>query len=225
VIEVGLIVLAYLLGSIPTAYVVARVIKKIDIREYGTGNVGAANFVTHVGKRMGFALGLFDGLVKGTLPIIFAKFLGLGLDTQIWIAVAAVVGHNWSPYIRFTGGRGISTTLGIYIGFGLWPQIAVGFILSVIIGRGLFHSLAIWTIIAMITVAIMTFILGYPPNLVYLMFGLIGLTLTKRVLANWQRPIKGHPIAKVLLCRLLHDRDVPNREEWVGRGPKHDHED
>ena len=94
------IVAGYLWGGIPTAYLVARYQLGIDIRKYGTGNVGASNVITHVGKKIGFALGLFDGLVKGTGPVL-AVVLFEGSDwAMVVTGLAAIAGHNWSPYIR-----------------------------------------------------------------------------------------------------------------------------
>ena len=74
---------AYLWGGIPLSYIVARRRKGIDIRKYGSGNVGAANIMAHVGKKSGFLVGLFDCIVKGAIPIVVAKNLGIGDSGQI----------------------------------------------------------------------------------------------------------------------------------------------
>ena len=115
-LEAALLILgAYLWGSVPSTYVAARYLRGIDIREFGSGNVGSANFMAHVGRRTGFLLGTSDCLVKGTLPVVVAKLLDQSLGVQAGVGLAAIAGHNWSPYIRFTGGRGVATAIGVVL--------------------------------------------------------------------------------------------------------------
>ena len=84
------IVAGYFWGGIPTAYLVARYQLGIDIRKYGTGNVGASNVIAHVGKKIGIALGLFDAFVKGTGPVV-AVALFEGSD---WVMVVTGLAHG-----------------------------------------------------------------------------------------------------------------------------------
>ena len=142
------ILIAYCWGSIPTAYIVARRIQGIDIRDYGTGNVGASNVIIQMGKRLGIVIGLFDGLAKGTIPIIVMKVLDMGLLSQIGVGLASVAGHNWSIFLGFSGGRGVSTVLGTYLGFGLWQQLIVGIFIVGLVGWLVFRNLALWMLIA-----------------------------------------------------------------------------
>lgn len=106
---------AYLLGALPSAYLLARVVKGIDIREYGSGNVGISNFSVHVGKRWVVPLVLFDIFGKGILPVAMASgnILGLGLWVEVGAGMASILGHNWSVWLKFTGGRGMATVLGV----------------------------------------------------------------------------------------------------------------
>ena len=218
--EVIAIVLAYLWGAVPTAYLLARWRRGIDIRRYGTGNVGASNVMMHLGKRIGLTLGLFDGLVKGTLPVILAKLLGLSMGGQIGVALASVSGHNWSPFLSFTGGRGVATALGTYVGFGLWQQLLAGILIVGLLGWVILRNLALWMLIGMAFMALLAYLLGQSTEMVYLLLGLVGLVAAKRLSANWVPPLTGQPLWRVLLYRLLYDRDVARRDEWVRRNPE-----
>lgn len=102
-----------MLGSIPAAYIAARLVKGKDIRQMGAGNVGALNAFKHVGKGAGIAVLLVD-LAKGAGAVAIAMWL---LDVpQLFVlaaGLAAVVGHNWSIFLKFTGGKGMATVIGV----------------------------------------------------------------------------------------------------------------
>ena len=121
------IVVGYLLGSIPSAYIAVRLIKGKDIRQMGGGNVGARNAFQQAGKRAGVAVGIFD-VGKGATAVAIAQWLlgvplgaitiaeySLGAPvTFVLIAgLAAIAGHIWSIYLKFTGGNGLSPTIGV----------------------------------------------------------------------------------------------------------------
>ena len=105
---------AYLLGALPSSYYLARLVKGIDIRKYGSGNVGISNFAVHVGKRWAAPLVLFDIYGKGMLPVVIAsdKVLGLGLSVEVAAGFASILGHNWSIWLKLGGGRGMATVPG-----------------------------------------------------------------------------------------------------------------
>ncbi len=217
--DVLAIVLAYLWGAVPIVYIAARLRKGIDIRQYGTGNVGASNAISQLGKRTGIILGLLDGFAKGTLPVVAAKLSGLDLGVQMGIALAAVVGHNWSPYLKFTGGRGVAAAMGAYVGFGLWPQLVLGIVLVGVIGWLIRRNLALWMVIGMGVMAPFAYVLGQPVEIALVLLGLVVLVVLKRLTGNWERPLAGEPAARVFLYRLLYDRDVSDRDEWTRRIP------
>jgi glycerol-3-phosphate acyltransferase PlsY len=218
-IEAAAIPLAYLWGAIPTAYVLARLRKGIDIRRYGTGNVGAANVIAHVGLKTGVGLGVFDGVVKGALPVVAARLAGLGPWTQVGIALATVVGHNWSPYLRFAGGRGVASAMGAYVGFYLWQEILVGLCLVGLVGWITLRNLALWMLIGMSLMVPLSLLLGQPLHVTAVLLGLLALVVLKRLTANWAPPLEGEPLARVSLARFLYDRDVADHREWVSRRP------
>jgi glycerol-3-phosphate acyltransferase PlsY len=105
---------AYLLGAIPFAQVMAR-INGTDLRTAGTGNVGAGNLTRVVGWQWGAVAGILDGL-KGVFPVLIAKGMGLGPGAAGFVGVMAVVGHNWSIFLRGRSGRGLATSAGMLLG-------------------------------------------------------------------------------------------------------------
>ena len=108
------IMIGYLLGSIPTAYIVSRIRKGIDIRTVGTGNMGAANVMREIGTREGIFVCLID-IVKGAGAILIAQMLNI---PELWVFGAgftALVGHNFPVFTRFRGGRGSATCIGIFL--------------------------------------------------------------------------------------------------------------
>ena len=116
-IGIIVVVIGYLLGSIPSAYIAARLVKGKDIRQMGGGNVGALNTLQQVGRKAGVAVGIFD-VGKGAAAVAIAHWL---LDVPLYephpfvlgAALAAIVGHLWSIYLKFTGGNGLATTIGV----------------------------------------------------------------------------------------------------------------
>ncbi|MBI2868881.1 MAG: glycerol-3-phosphate acyltransferase [Chloroflexi bacterium] len=106
-----IILLAYLIGSVPTAYIVGRGTRGVDIREVGDENMGAANAFRELGPRAGVTVFFID-LAKGALCLLLARVLGAGLEVALLAGAAAVAGHNWPVFAGFRGGRGLSTAIG-----------------------------------------------------------------------------------------------------------------
>lgn len=104
---------AYVLGSIPFAQVLARV-RGVDLREVGSGNVGAGNLTRNVGVGWGIAAAILDGL-KGLVPVFVATKFGMGPGAAGLAGVAAVIGHNWSIFMRGRSGRGMATAAGMMV--------------------------------------------------------------------------------------------------------------
>ncbi len=108
---------AYLLGSFPTAYIAGKILKDIDIREHGSKNVGATNVFRVLGKGPGLVVLIVD-ILKGFLAVVVISRM-LGLDRNaffVLLGVSAVVGHNWTIFLQFKGGKGVATSLGVLIG-------------------------------------------------------------------------------------------------------------
>ncbi|MEA1871824.1 MAG: glycerol-3-phosphate acyltransferase [Chloroflexota bacterium] len=108
------IIIGYLLGSIPTAYIVSRMRKGMDIRNIGSGNMGGANVMREIGTHEGVFVGLFD-ITKGAVAILIAQALNI---SELWVfgtGFAALVGHNFPVFAGFRGGRGSATIIGIFL--------------------------------------------------------------------------------------------------------------
>jgi len=107
-----IIILSYLLGSVPTSYLLGRFTAGRDIRRMGDENAGAANAYRELGPRTGIIVGVIDA-AKGSLVILIAQAANMSQFIVLFAGVAAVVGHNWPVFLGFRGGRGVSTTIGI----------------------------------------------------------------------------------------------------------------
>lgn len=115
---------SYFLGAVPTAYIAGRLLKDIDIRKHGSGNVGATNVFRVLGKWPGIIVLALD-ILKGVAAVtLVGDLFGLG---QVWhrvvLALVVVSGHNWTVFLDFKGGKGIATSLGVLIGLAI--KIAV----------------------------------------------------------------------------------------------------
>lgn len=108
------IVIGYLLGSIPFAYIAGRLKKGVDIRKVGGGNVGALNAMREIGRLPG-VLVLVADIGKGSLAVLVAGWMDLPLIWTFAAGFAAVLGHNWSIFLKFKGGKGAATTLGVLL--------------------------------------------------------------------------------------------------------------
>ena len=139
-----IVVLGYLLGSIPTALIAGRIFKKVDIRQVGDGNMGAANAFRQLGAKIGVAVGIIDA-GKGALAILIAQLANLSQVTVLLAGAAAVIGHNWPIFLRFRGGRGESTTIGVLLTTITQPMLilAAPTILALIIFRNVIIASAV----------------------------------------------------------------------------------
>ena len=111
------LLLAYLVGSIPTAYIFGKLFRGIDIRQYGSGNIGATNVFRVLGKGPGIIVLLFD-IAKGVVATALVPQLFHLNQTLFFVllGLAAVAGHNWTIFLSFKGGKGMATSLGVLIG-------------------------------------------------------------------------------------------------------------
>ncbi|MBN2238832.1 MAG: glycerol-3-phosphate 1-O-acyltransferase PlsY [Dehalococcoidales bacterium] len=111
---IAAIVIAYLLGSIPFAYIASRLSKGVDIREVGGGNMGALNVMREIGAAAGYAVWLAD-IVKGMLAVLTARWMGLDLPWLLATGFASVIGHNFPVFLKFRGGKGGATIMGVLL--------------------------------------------------------------------------------------------------------------
>jgi len=106
-------VIAYLLGNFSTSYLISRAAGKIDIRKYGSGNAGSTNVLRVLGVKAA-AVAFLGDLLKGTAAVLIGKQLG-GSYGEIVAGIFVVLGHNWPVFLKFKGGKGIATTIGLMI--------------------------------------------------------------------------------------------------------------
>lgn len=139
-------VLAFLVGSIPTGFLVARA-RGVDIRRVGSGNIGATNVVRALGWGWGgFTLAL--DILKGAVPVLLLPpWAARGdpswlLGTAMACAAAAVAGHNWTPFLGFRGGKGVATGAGALVALAPLPTLAGLAVWGAVFGVGRFVSLA-----------------------------------------------------------------------------------
>lgn len=120
------IIASYLLGSVSFSILMARWLKKIDIRQHGSGNAGATNTLRVLGKGPAIAVFLLD-IAKGMAAVWIGRALGDGGDwTPVLCGLASIVGHNWPVFFRFKGGKGIATTIGAVAVLAFLPTLISG---------------------------------------------------------------------------------------------------
>lgn len=161
--------LAYMIGSIPSGYMVGRIAKGIDIREFGSGSTGTTNVLRTVGPvAAGFTV--FSDFFKGVLVVVMGRLAGMPEVSVVLIGLATVAGHNWPVFLRFKGGRGVATGFGVSL--GLTWQISAGlFVLwLIIIAASRYVSLA--SIIVMVLYPVM--IIYFHEPLPVIIFGFLG---------------------------------------------------
>jgi len=116
---------AYLLGSIPTGLLLGKAYG-IDVRKEGSGNIGATNLYRTVGRKVG-VMTLVGDCLKGMLPVLAVKYSSLPVEYAAWVGLAAFCGHVFSVFLRFRGGKGVATALGVFLALSpLAVAIAVG---------------------------------------------------------------------------------------------------
>jgi glycerol-3-phosphate acyltransferase PlsY len=136
------ITIAYLLGSIPFGYLLVRIFRNEDIREQGSGNIGATNVARSGAKGLGVATLLLD-LGKAYLAVIIARHIAPGMfDVAVAAAVAAVVGHVFPVWLGFRGGKGVASALGVFLAL-TWPSgLAIFLVFLVVFAMTRYVSLA-----------------------------------------------------------------------------------
>jgi glycerol-3-phosphate acyltransferase PlsY len=127
---VAVVIGSYLIGSIPSGLIIGK-LRRVDIREYGSGNIGTTNVLRTLGARYG-ALVLIADVLKGVIAILLARYIIGSPVSEMAAGFAAVAGHDWSVFLKFKGGRGVATSLG-----GLLPM-AMPAPLSGVIGLAVF---------------------------------------------------------------------------------------
>ena len=192
-IRLILIIISYLIGSIPSAYIAGRVSKNIDIRKFGSGNVGATNAFRVLGKFWGIIVFICDFLkgffCVGILPHIFKISLEPKFITVLGISV--ILGHIYTIFLNFKGGKGVATGFGVLLGLGLYiPQFYL--VLLIVLGVWMItfyfcEIVSLASILSALTLPLATFYLSKD----YFIFTLIvGILIIWRHRSNIKRLLK-----------------------------------
>jgi acyl phosphate:glycerol-3-phosphate acyltransferase len=193
-----IVIVAYLLGSIPTGYLAGRYFKGIDIREHGSGSTGATNVLRTLGKGIAIAVLLID-LLKGAIAVALVDLIytvypieNIPLSWQPWLitstGLAALLGHSKSIFLNFTGGKSVATSLGVLLVMN--PIIALGTLGSFLIVLALSRIVSLSSICGAIAVNLLTIFLKQPVP--YILFAaLAGIYVIVRHSSNISRILAG----------------------------------
>jgi glycerol-3-phosphate acyltransferase PlsY len=218
-----LVIGAYLLGSVPTAYIAGRLLKGIDIRKYGSGVSSASNVWHSVSKWATIAVGICD-VLKGAIPVAIAyPVLGFPMWAQAVVGMAAISGHSWSVFLGFSGGRGFATMVGVLLIFAPW-ELIIFTLLSLL----LLFLIKVSPLSMLIATAVMVISSIWLPNgptvpsadgltRTWCLLGISLLLILKRLLG--EHAIPKQDWKRIMLYRFILDRDTRNREAWIYRTP------
>lgn len=145
ILRISFVLASYLIGGVPFGFLAGKLLKGIDIREHGSRNVGATNVFRVVGKGAGIAVYALDAL-KGLAPVLAAKALWPTASAQgewyyILIAIAAILGHVFTPYLGFKGGKGVATASGAMLALAPLPVLASLVVFAAVLAIGGWVSL------------------------------------------------------------------------------------
>jgi glycerol-3-phosphate acyltransferase PlsY len=159
ILNIFLVVFAYLLGSIPTGLLLSRALAGKDPRQQGSRNIGATNVMRTAGKALG-AVTLIGDVLKGIIPVVIAQWL---VKEEFWVAgtgMAAFLGHCFPVYLRFKGGKGVATAMGIFL-----PLAPVAIVLDIFFFAGVVATsriVSVGSILGAAAMPILNWLLGYP---------------------------------------------------------------
>ena len=209
----------YFISSIPVGYIWIKILKSgLNLDQIGTGNLGASNTKNASGYISAIWVSGIDIFLKGFLPIyVFDNIFGYSWELFIY-GLLIVLGHNWSIFMNFKGGRGVAVSIGILLAIETLSPIFLIIAIPVLIGRlVIYKDSALWTFITIILLVLITFFLS--SDVVERIFTVVLaiFLISKRVLTNeWRFPDEPNRI-KVLLYRIVFDRDIKSKYLWINQ--------
>ena len=178
----------YLITAIPTGIVLTRLMGAEDIRQKGSGNIGATNVYRVAGKLAG-VLTLVGDTLKGFLPLLACKSLLELTPTQLGVACAvAIIGHCYPVYLKFRGGKGIATALGIFLVIS--PLTVLGLLVVFLVAVGISRYISLGSVLAAMAAPLLVLMLGYPQP-IFLATLFIAMLVIWRHRSNIKRLIDG----------------------------------
>ena len=166
------LIAGYLAGSCPTGYLLAKCISGKDIREFGSGNIGATNVGRLLGKKYAVFVAVFD-MFKGAIVVLFASYFSSNDWLLALCGACAVLGHNFPLWLKFKGGKGVATTFGVigfYQFFTPWPALLGGAVWYIVMKTTRYVSIA--SIIGLFAAAFFTLLFKMPLPYFYTAFAL-----------------------------------------------------
>jgi glycerol-3-phosphate acyltransferase PlsY len=212
---------AYLLGSVPAGYLLAKLFYGIDIRKHGTGKIGASNVFRSTSIWLAIPAAIFD-IGKGALMVWAAQLAGLDAAAQITVGVITIIGHNWPIFLGFRGGRGIYTSLGVITAVSPWLGLII-FVTPYLFAP--IRRVAFGVFLDLVSLPFLSWFLSQPLGismedrlpitLGFIAMALIG--LLKRLLTPRTELSKSVPLGELIINRLLFDRDIRDAKTWTER--------
>ena len=147
---------SYVIGSIPFGLLVSMLLYKQDLRKLGSGNIGATNVLRNFGVRPFIAVMIMD-MAKGVAAVAVGRALGLGANLSLVAGLASIIGHNWSIFLKFKGGKGIATSGGVIIAAYPW-QVTVAVLGMFVVVVLLTRIMSLASMSAAVTFTVATFI-------------------------------------------------------------------
>ena len=225
-LSLAFIAASYLIGSVPSAYLVGRYVAGIDIREYGSGNVGASNVSVHVGKKWVVPIAIFDVFVKGFLPVYVggSAMLDLGPGAISVAALAAMGGHNWPIFLKFSGGRGIAVGIGSIVGYGIPLFMLWATIPGVLFSLTPWRDSAVSWLLATALLPIWALWSGFDVWVAVYGAGFAVITIIRRVTSGgFENSLLTYgelTRTRLIWNRMVFDRDIASRDLWVHSRPR-----
>ncbi len=210
----------YLLGSIPTSFLAGKLCANLDIRTMGSRNIGSSNLMINGGKIIGIMAGGLDCLIKGTSTIIFLDiYLGVTPNVLLVGLITLIIGHNWSLFMGFKGGRGIATAYGTLLGLQMWEQLLLMTLFFGVLGRlYVYKDSAVWCLGAIVSLPLLCFVFGEGKHIIIYSLLLGCLLISKRLISNYDAIPRGS-VKSTLINRFIFDRDISSKNYWIRRGP------
>jgi len=187
---VGLLIvflLSFLFGSIPFGYIIGK-LKGVDVRRHGSGNIGATNVSRVLGKKYGFAVLLLDAL-KGAVAVLIAKAIGLPIEYQVLAGISAIVGHCFSPWLGFRGGKGVATALGAFLVIS--PKTTLGALLIFLAVLLTTRYVSLSSIVAALSYPLLYKLFEKPSPFSFVVVSLGALLIVAKHHSNIRRLLKG----------------------------------
>lgn len=186
-VDIAILLIAYLIGSIPFGYIITRLIRDVDIRHYGSGNIGATNVLRLLGWKLGLLVFLLDA-AKGVAAVLLAGAISDQDALPFLAGLAVLLGHCFPIFLKFKGGKGAATGIGVIAALSVWAALIVLLLAAAVIAATRYVSLG--SILGAMSAPLIFWLLGYDAAHIY--FGVVAaLIIVLRHHANIARLLKG----------------------------------